>query len=65
MKIYIVYIVIIIVEALGYGWLLGEENEKLQAENAMLQQKITMTNVENSKLQWELLLAKAGVPDEE
>ena len=55
----------ILIEACCYGWLLGEENDQLKAENAMLQQKITMTNVENSKLQWELLLAKAGVPDEE
>ena len=55
----------ILIEACCYGWLLGEENEQLKSENAVLQQKIVMTDVENSRLKWQLQLAKAGVPQDE
>ena len=56
MKIYIVYIVIIIVEALGYGWLLGDENDQLKAENAKLKHQLGYLSDKNAELQW--LVAK-------
>ena len=71
MKTTIIILLVIVVEGLGYGWLLGEQNEQLKTENAVLQQKISelnhkfvMAEVESSKLKWDIMLAKAGVPDE-
>ena len=63
---------VILFEGCAYGWLLGEQNEQLRNENAVLtheiselNHKLVMTDVENSKLKWDLMLAKAGVPQDE
>ena len=65
MKLTIVTLLVIVMEALGYGWLLGEENEKLQAEVDKLNHQVVMLQSENSRIQWDLMLEKAGVPQDE
>lgn len=72
MKSTIVILLVILFEACTYGWLLGEQNEQLKTENAVLQQKISelnhkfvMAEVESSKLKWDIMLAKAGVPQDD
>ena len=64
MKLTIVTLLVIVMEALGYGWLLGEENEKLQAEVDKLNHQVVMLQSENSRIRWDLMLEKAGVQDE-
>ena len=72
MKSIYILLMVILFEGCAYGWLLGEQNEQLRNENAVLtheiselNHKLVMTDVENSKLKWDLMLAKAGVPQDE
>ena len=52
MKSTIVILLVIVLEALGYSYLLGEENEKLQAENAVMKQKILDQKSKINELNW-------------
>lgn len=67
MKTIIICITVIIAEVFGYGYLLGVENaeQKYSNEISELRHNLVMTDVENSKLKWDLMLAKAGVPQDE
>lgn len=62
MKFIAIIIALVITEACILGYLLGEENEKLKKENAVLKQQLAYQKDKNAELQWysakmELLLA--------
>ena len=72
MKSIMILLMVILFEVCGYGWMLGEENEQLKEQNAALTHEISelkhslvMAEAESSKLKWDMMLTKAGVPDEE
>ena len=61
MKSTIVILLVIVLEALGYSYLLGEENEKLQAENAVMKQKILDQKSKINELNWYLAKIEMAV----
>ena len=71
MKSIYILLMVILFEGCAYGWLLGEQNEQLRNENAVLtheiselNHKLVMAEAESSKLKWDIMLARAGVQDE-
>jgi hypothetical protein len=71
MKSIYILLMVILFEGCAYGWLLGEQNEQLRNENAVLtheiselNHKLVMAEAESSKLKWDIMLTRAGVQDE-
>ena len=52
MKTIAIVIAIIVLEACGLIWILGEENSQLKAENARLEHQLNYQRDKNAELQW-------------